>query len=180
MKSTHLALLFVVILLSSSVSAGRRSGGRRGNRRRGLGSIMRDFFGQVDWFEAVDGRNDDCVPDANTNTVAPPVDEGQEGEFDNFRRKEKDQFFSLATVTVCSGESIGTEKCICWRAPWGRLFNLDYKLKCGTCQMNFEPEDRSNNDDEADEAENGFRRRAGLIKLDEDAVELKDEGDKFI
>ncbi len=41
--------------------------------------------------------------------------------------------------------------------------------------MTFVPEGRDN----ADEG-NGFRRRAGLIKLEEDPVEIDDEDTKFI
>ena len=176
-------VIFVIaIFLLSSASAGRRGSS---NRRRGFGSVVKDFFGQIDWFEARDGRDDDCVPDEDTTTVTPldPDDGTDAGEFDNFRRrgggKGKEKFFSLASVSVCEGESIGTEKCICVRSPWGRMLNKDYKLKCGTCQMNFVPEGRSNNEGE-EEGENGFRRRAGLIKLDEEAVDLNDGDDEFI
>ena len=180
MKSNFFVAFIIAIFLLSSASAGR---GRNGNRRRGFGSVMRDFFGQVDWFEAQDGRNDDCVPDDDTTTVTPldPDDGNEGGEFDNFRRgKDKDKFFSLASVSVCEGESVGTEKCICVRSPWGRLLGRDYKLKCGNCQMNFVPEGRSNNEGEEEGGENGFRRRAGLIKLDDEAIELNDGDDKFI
>lgn len=97
----------------------------------------------------------------------------------DFHRRQMARLSPFSKNNICEGEPNGMVKCVCMRTP-GRPHETQYRNKCGTCVMNFVPDDGAIHDHEEEEEkekEHLYPQKPDQIRSEEEeeGKELLDE-----